>query len=200
MTDHIKKELEHTVKEDARKHAALEEPDVKEESVGCPVLCSDLGTDLIVVIQDELTDEGRDVIPIKCELDKIVTDRPIRIAKVEPSHDDLFLVSFRVQKSFIRKRVLKAAWSFGFKTFLEIKSFSVMYFSSLFAITAKKIFPIVFVRAIGLNSDGSCSLLDFASNWIVAADQFAGMSFVCQTLLNSFTRIGRREGHLLNGT
>jgi hypothetical protein len=78
--------------------------------------------------------------------------------------------------------------------------FSVMYLSSRFAITAKKILPIVLVRAIGRNSAGSLRFADFASSWIDAVAHSAGTSFVAQTFLKIFTRSRSRHGHLLKGT
>ena len=51
-------------------------------------------------------------------------------------------------------------------------------FSRRFAITAKKILPIVFVRAMGRNSDGSVRFVDFARSCTLAAAQSVGISFV----------------------
>ena len=66
MSNHVKEKLEHAIEEDARKHAALKQANVKEEEVCCPIFRSDLCTDLIVIVQDEFSDERRNVVPIKC--------------------------------------------------------------------------------------------------------------------------------------
>ena len=54
---------------------------------------------------------------------------------------------------------------------LEINLLEVIKFSRRFAITAKNILPIVFVRAMGRNSDGSVRFVDFGKSWIDADAQ-----------------------------
>ena len=69
--------------------------------------------------------------------------------------------------------------------------FSAMYFSRRFAMTAKKILPIVFVSAIGRNSAGPSASLTLR---IDAVAHSAGTSLVFHTFLKDFHSNFARQG------
>ena len=70
-------------------------------------------------------------------------------------------------------------------------------FSSLTEIIEKRILPTVFVIAIGLNSEGRCTLSDLDINTMKADAQLSGTVRVCHTFLKSLASIVQIAGHFL---
>src|SRR5579872_4581217 len=92
--DEIKQKLKHTIEEDTGERTTLKKTNIKEEKISAPGFCGNFGTYFFIVVKNELTDRERNVKPSQCKLDKIVTNRTVRVLQIKPRDNNLSLVEF----------------------------------------------------------------------------------------------------------
>ena len=109
----VKKKLKNAVKQDARKYTTLKKAQLKLKEGGTPIFGPDLRTDLIIVVENQLTNERGHMVPRKSKLNQVVSHRAVGILEIQPRDDDLPLIKLSVKQSFEHgERVLQTARRF----------------------------------------------------------------------------------------
>ena len=98
------------------------------EPVGVPVRGTHMGENAFVVVEEELGDEVRDIVPLESELGQHVANRAISVSEIQPRDANGYTILFGILKSFLDQSTVFDASSDTFeKGFLNV-GFNVVVF------------------------------------------------------------------------